>query len=124
MILNEWLTNASIYMISELATWRLSIFPTKGSRVQSLAFQRPAVPSTSSDTHYTTNCEAGPLARLHRMAQQDDGDGNQTAWRAPTCCDPFLRPPSPVSSQRCASQALNPAPSIPSRCLSTCNALG
>src|SRR5271154_4660842 len=115
MILNKWLTNASMYMISELTTWRLSIFPIEGSKVQSLGFQRPAVPSTSSDTHHTTNHETGPLPRLRRRAQQDGGDGNQTAWRAPTCCDPFLRPPSPVSSQRCASQALNPAPSIPSR---------
>jgi hypothetical protein len=76
MILNKGLiSNVSMNMVSQLTTWRLSIFPTEGSKVQSSGFQRPAVPTTSSGTHSTTNHETGPLLRLRRRAQQDSGDG-------------------------------------------------
>lgn len=76
MILNKYLINVSMYMICELTTWRLSIFPTNGSKVQSLGFQRPAVPAISLSTCSTTNYETRPIA-----AALWDGPAGRRRWK-------------------------------------------
>ena len=101
MVLNKYLINVSMYMICELTTWRLSIFPTKGSKVQSLGFQRPAVPAISRSTRHTTNHETRPIA----TASQDDPAGRRRRKPSSLERSDLLRPIS-ATAVSCLFSAL------------------